>query len=110
MDCADKVNQYIDLNKPWVLAKDETRLPEVHAICSMGINLFRILITYLKPILPIMAHEAEQFLNCDSLTWSSIDAPLLMHHINIFKPLMVRVDKEKIEAMFAHTTEANDGT
>lgn len=106
MDCADKVNQYIDANKPWVLAKDEERSSEVHAICTMGINLFRILITYLKPVLPMMAKDAEHFLNCDSLTWDSIDAPLLNHKIHAFKPLMVRVEKEKIDAMFAQTKES----
>ena len=106
MDCADKVNQYIDANKPWVLAKDDNRLSEVHAICTMGINLFRILITYLKPVVPMMAQAAEQFLNCDALTWDSIDRPLLDHRINTFQPLMVRVEKEKIDAMFAQNKES----
>ena len=95
MDCADKVNQYIDANKPWVLAKEEDRLPEVHDICTMGINLFRILITYLKPVVPMMAKAAEQFLNCEPLVWISIDTPLLNHDIHVFQPLMVRVEREK---------------
>ncbi|MDI1352310.1 MAG: methionine--tRNA ligase subunit beta, partial [bacterium] len=107
MECADKVNQYIDANKPWVLAKDEARLPEVHAICTMGINLFRILMTYLKPVLPVMGHEAELFLNCDAFNWDSLDTPLLNHPINSFKPLMVRVEKEKIEAMFIQNKESS---
>jgi methionyl-tRNA synthetase len=106
MDCADQVNQYIDANKPWVLAKETDRLPEVHAICTMGINLFRILITYLKPVLPMMAQAAEQFLNCEPLMWRSIDVPLLNHRIHAFQPLMVRVEKEKIDAMFAQTKES----
>lgn len=106
MDCADKVNQYIDANKPWVLAKDPDRLAEVHAICTMGINLFRLLITYLKPVVPMMAKASEHFLNCDSLTWGTIDVPLLNHTINDFQPLMVRVEKDKIEAMFAQTKES----
>jgi len=105
MDCADKVNQYIDTNKPWVLAKDEERLPEVHAICTMGINLFRVLMTYLKPVLPNMAQASELFLNCEPLEWSSIDEPLLNHPLNAFQPLITRVEKEKIEAMFAQTKE-----
>lgn len=99
MEGADKVNQYIDANKPWVLAKEEGRLADVHAICTMGINLFRILMTYLKPVLPMMATASEQFLNCEPLIWSSIDTPLLDHPINPFQPLMTRVEKEKIEAM-----------
>ena len=105
MDCADKVNQYIDANKPWILAKDENSLPAVHAICTMGINLFRILITYLKPVLPMMAQAAEHFLNCEPLTWDQIDKPLLDHMINNFQPLMVRVEKEKIDAMFVQNKE-----
>jgi len=99
MECADKVNQYIDANKPWVLAKEPERLAEVQAICTMGINLFRILITYLKPVLPQMATAAELFLNCQSLTWDAVDKPLLDHSIHVFQPLMVRVEKEKIDAM-----------
>ncbi|MGC1181807.1 methionine--tRNA ligase [Legionella sp.] len=105
MDCADKVNQYIDANKPWILAKEEERLAEVHDICSMGINLFRILITYLKPVLPMMAHDAEHFLNCDPLTWQAIDNALLNHTVHTFQPLMVRVEKEKIEAMLKQSKQ-----
>jgi methionyl-tRNA synthetase len=105
MECADRVNQYIDTHKPWVLAKDETRLPEVQAVCSMGINLFRVLMTYLKPVLPMMASAVEGFLNCDPLTWTSIDAPLVSHEIKTFQPLMVRVEKDKIEAMFMQTKQ-----
>jgi methionyl-tRNA synthetase len=106
MDCADKVNQYIDANKPWVLAKEDARLADVHAICTMGLNLFRVLMTYLKPVLPVMSQAAEHFLNCAPLTWASIDVPLLGHQINSFQPLMVRVEKEKIEAMFTQNKEA----
>ena len=73
MDCADRVNQYIDNSKPWVLAKDETRLDEVQAICTMGLNLFRVVMTYLKPVLPVMAEQAETFLNCPPLTFAAID-------------------------------------
>lgn len=109
MEGADKVNQYIDANKPWVVAKDETRLPEVQDICTMGINLFRVLITYLKPVLPIMAEASEQFLNCPALTWEAIDKPLLDHQLNNFQPLMIRVEKEKIEAMLAQSKQVNNG-
>ena len=62
--------------KPWVLAKEEGREAEVHAVCSVGINLFRVLMTYLKPVLPAMADKAEAFLNC-SLDWTALEAPLL---------------------------------
>lgn len=109
MECADKVNQYIDANKPWVLAKEEGRLGEVQDICTMGINLFRILITYLKPVLPMMATASEHFLNCDPLTWDAIDKPLLDHNVNSFQPLIVRVEKEKIAAMLEQSKQVNNG-
>ncbi|KTD20879.1 methionyl tRNA synthetase [Legionella lansingensis] len=99
MECADRVNQYIDANKPWVLAKEEARLSEVQAICTMGLNLFRLLMTYLKPVLPQMAKEAESFLNCEPLNWENSEKPLLRHRINTFSPLMVRVERENVEAM-----------
>lgn len=101
MECADRVNQYIDAQKPWVMAKEPERLPEVQNVCSMGLNLFRILMTYLKPVLPQMAMAAERFLNCEPLLWASIDKPLLAHGIQSFSPLITRVEKEKIEAMLA---------
>ncbi|STX52897.1 methionyl tRNA synthetase [Legionella busanensis] len=105
MDCADRVNQYIDTNKPWVLAKNPEQLPDVQTICTMGLNLFRILITYLKPVLPLMATQAESFLNCDSLTWNSLDKPLLNHAIKSFTPLMIRVERDKIDALLTETKE-----
>lgn len=99
MEAADKVNQYIDEQKPWVLAKEEARLPEVQAICSMGLNLFKLLMTYLKPILPEMAQASETFLQSQPFNWQNMDSPLLNHEITTFQPLLVRVDKEKIAAM-----------
>lgn len=99
MECADKVNQYIDANKPWVLAREDNRQSEVQAICTMGLNVFRLLMTYLKPVLPLMAKEAETFLNCEPLTWDNVETPLLNHRIRVFTPLIVRVEREKIEAM-----------
>jgi len=99
MSLADKANQYIDEKEPWVLAKQEGRDDELQAICSMGINFFRALITYLKPVLPEMAVQSERFLNSGTLDWSSVQNPLLSHEIKKFKPLMSRVDAEQIEKM-----------
>lgn len=99
MDIADKVNQYIDLKKPWQLAKEEAHLSEVQAVCTMGLNGFRILITCLKPVLPVMAEASEAFFNCEPLNWQSIDLPLLNHRIETFKPLMRRVEPKMIEAL-----------
>lgn len=99
MALADKANQYIDANKPWVLAKEAGKEQEVQDVCSTGLNLFRALITYLKPVLPKMAEAAETFLNTGELNWITIRQPLTAHRINKFKPLMTRVEKEKIDAM-----------
>lgn len=103
MECADQVNQYIDNKKPWLLAKEESKLPEVQAICTMGLNLFRIIMAYLKPVLPTMAKATEAFLNCPPLDWETINQPLLHHKINSFTPLMLRVERDKIDAMLAVT-------
>ena len=95
---ADRANQYIDGKKPWVLAKEDGRESEVHAVCSVGINLFRVLMTYLKPVLPAMAEKSEAFLNT-SLDWTALQGPLLDHELAKFKPLIQRIDPEQITAM-----------
>ena len=95
---ADKANVYIDENKPWVLIKEEGREDEVQKICTQGLNMFRLLMTYLKPILPATAERSEAFLNTE-LKWSNIEQALLSHRINKFKPLLTRIEKEQIEAM-----------
>jgi methionyl-tRNA synthetase len=105
MALADKANQYIDEQKPWVLAKEEGKDAEVQAVCSMGINLFRILIAYLKPVLPRTAEQSEAFLNIESLQWSDIGQPLLGHTISVFKPLMTRVEQDKIDAIVEESKE-----
>lgn len=99
MDGADKVNQYIDKHKPWVLAKEEGRAREVQEICTEALNLFRLLIAYLKPVLPAMAQKSEEFLNISPMSFADLDSPLLSTKINTFKPLMVRVDKEDINKL-----------
>ena len=99
MKLADKANQYIDEKKPWQLAKIEGKEQEVHEITSLAINLFKVLMTYLKPVLPDMARRSEEFLNVDSLNWSDIKYPLTNHKINKFKPLMTRIEDHQIEQM-----------
>ena len=99
MKLADKANQYIDEKKPWQLAKEEGKMQEVHEITSLAINLFRVLMTYLKPVLPEMAEKSEAFLNVDSLNWDDMKSPILGHQINKFKQLMTRIEDEQIEAM-----------
>lgn len=96
---ADKANQYINDKEPWVIAKTDKQSPELQAICSSGINAFRLLICYLKPVLPAMAADTEQFLAIEPLQWDDIDHLLLGHKINKFKPLMTRVETDKVQAM-----------
>jgi len=95
---ADRANQYIDDKKPWVMAKDEALEDEVQAVCSVGINLFRVLATYLKPVLPKMVEKSEAFLQC-SLDWTALDAPLVAHQLAPFEPLLQRVDADVVAAM-----------
>lgn len=97
---ADVANRYIDEQAPWLVAKEEGRDADLQSICSMGINLFRVLITYLKPILPALAERTEAFLNVP-LTWQGITTPLLGHSINSFKALFNRIEMSKIDAMIA---------
>lgn len=99
MEQAACVNQYIDAEKPWVLAKDPAQEARVQVVCTMGLNLFRLLMTYLKPVLPVMAHDAEVFLNTPPFSFEALDTPLLSHTIHAFKPLMTRVDQQAIDAM-----------
>ena len=105
MALADKANQYIDDKAPWVIAKEEGKDQELHDISSVGINLFRVLMGYLKPVLPLMAADAEVFLNIEPMTWNSQAKPLCDHSVNKFKPLMTRVEREKIDAMIEDSKE-----
>ena len=95
---ADRANQYIDEKKPWVLAKEEGRDQEVQDACSVGINCFRVLMTYLKPVLPIMGQKSEEFLGL-TLNWTDLQGPLEGHKINKFSPLIQRIDPEAVTAM-----------
>jgi methionyl-tRNA synthetase len=99
MALADRANQYIDHHKPWSLAKEEGRENDVQLICTQGLNCFRLLTLYLKPILPITAERVEKFLNINPLQWSDSQSALLNHTINTFVPLMQRVTPEQIEAI-----------
>lgn len=108
MQLADKANQYVDEHKPWVLAKDESRSAEVQAVCTQGINLFRAIITYLKPVLPQLAADSESFLNAGELTWASVQTPLVASRINPFKALMMRIERSAVDAMIEDNKQALD--
>ncbi|MDE0840689.1 MAG: methionine--tRNA ligase [Porticoccaceae bacterium] len=101
---ADSANEYIASREPWKLNKDQAQRQQVQDICSLGINLFRVLVIYLKPILPQMAAASEYFLN-DQLDWASAATPLLGHRIESFKPLLKRVENEHVEAMLEASAE-----
>jgi methionyl-tRNA synthetase len=98
MALADQANQYIADKEPWVLAKQEGAEQEVQDICSTGLNMFRMLMIYLTPILPMMAEDVTKFLN-DDLSWSTLNTPLVNHSIEKFKPLITRIEASQIEAM-----------
>ncbi len=103
---ADKANQYINDKEPWVIAKTDKQSAELQAICSTGINAFRLLLCYLKPVLPAMTEKAEAFLNIEPLQWDDVDYLLTGHRLNKFQPLITRVETDKIQAMIDATQKA----
>ncbi len=105
MALADEGNRYIDQHKPWQLNKLEDQQENVQAICTQGINLFRVLMTYLAPVVPFTSALAEDFLGVSLDLWSELDQPMLDVPINKFQPLMTRVDPLKIEAMIEDSKE-----
>lgn len=107
MRLADLANQYVDAAAPWMLIKDAAHRDEVQAICTQGINLFRILVNYIKPVLPDLAKQAEAFLNVEPMQWPEQDAALLGHQISKFKPLMTRVDADKVGQMIEQSKEGD---
>ena len=102
MALTDKANKYIDEKAPWVIAKEEGKEAELQAVCSMGIELFRVLMAYLKPVLPKLAERAEGFLQTE-LRWNNINQPLLGHTLAPFKALFSRLEKKQIDAVLEET-------
>ncbi|MDX1509306.1 MAG: methionine--tRNA ligase, partial [Woeseiaceae bacterium] len=96
MQLADSANRYIDEHKPWVLIKDESKLGDVQAVCTQGLNLFRSLMIYLSPVLPVLAGKARDFLGDDEWRWQDASTPRLGDSIKPFKPLMTRIDPDKV--------------
>ena len=99
MILADHANQYIDERKPWQLAKDPAARDQVQAVCTQGLNLFRTLLVYLKPVLPALAERAEAFLASGSLSWGDAAVPQLGTRIKPFQPLLARVDPARVQAI-----------
>ncbi len=104
MALADKANRYVDDKAPWVIAKQEGADAELQAVCSVGINLFRVLMAYLKPVMPLLAERAEAFLG-ETLSWDGVEMPLVDHTVAPFKALFSRIEPAKIEAMIDASKE-----
>ena len=99
MALADRANQYIDQHKPWLLARDPERAAEVQAVCTQGLNLFRVLMTYLAPVLPATAERAARFLGSTDTSWQSVASPLLASAIASYEPLAARVDVKQVNEL-----------
>lgn len=101
MQLADLANKYIDEQKPWFLTKQDPQAKAIQNSCTMCLNLFRLLMIFLKPVIPKLVERAENFLQVDPLTWEQRDKPLLNHKIGKFQPLLQRVDPQDIESLLA---------
>ena len=102
MDLADKVNGFVDENKPWEIAKDLAREADLQQVCSVTLEAFRMLSLYLKPIIPQVASGVEEFLSIAPQSWSDINTPLSSKNpIKAYRHLMTRVEAPQIEALLA---------
>jgi methionyl-tRNA synthetase len=97
---ADRVNEYVDQNKPWELAKQEGREQVLHDVCTVCIEAFRLLTLYLKPVLPALAKQVESFLRIEPLSFADAARPLGAHTIGDYQHLMQRVDPKLLDALF----------
>ena len=102
---ADAANQYIAKHEPWSMIKDASQQDAVQQVCSQGINMFRALMVFLKPILPATAERTEAFLNIPPLQWADAMTPLRDHKINAFKPMLQRIESSAVEAMVAASVQ-----
>ena len=111
MALADRVNGYVDANKPWELAKKEGMEARLHDVCTVCIEAFRLLTLYLKPVLPVLALNVEAFLAIAPLTWADAAQPLAAGHvIGDYKHLMQRVDAKVLDLLFEPVAMADAGT
>ena len=105
MQLADQTNQFIDLHKPWVLIKNPATQADAHRVCTQGINIFRLLMLYLKPVLPQTTITAEEFLQVPEMRWADRHQPLLNHRIKEYSALLSRIDPKQVEAMLNESKE-----
>jgi len=106
MALADRANLYIDQHKPWLAAKDPARAVEVQEICTQGLELFRLLMIYLKPIVPRLAAGAEAFLGVGEQQWNAIGTSLAGRTIGTYQPLATRVDPAATKALLEAAAES----
>ncbi|MEL4484633.1 methionine--tRNA ligase [Shewanella algae] len=109
MALADIANAYVADEAPWQLVKNEETLARAHQVCSVALNLFRILVTYLKPVLPRLAADVEAFLKLE-LSWNGLALDMAGHQINPFKPMMQRIELDKVNAMVEASKESLKAT
>ncbi len=99
MELADSANHYVDAQKPWALMKDPVHCHRVQGICTQALNLFRVLMIYLAPVLPEIAKKVTAFFNVQAFTWQDSQVPLLNHTINSYQPLLQRLEEATITLM-----------
>ena len=109
MALADKANRYIEQKKPWAMAKDDSQLPGVQAVCTQGLNMFRALMIYLTPVLPAMAEQTQKLFNEGPWNWQAASEPLLDHTISKYKPLLRRIELKQVERMVEQSKETDGG-
>jgi methionyl-tRNA synthetase len=110
MALADEANRYIDEQKPWVIAKRDGADAELQAVCTQGLNLFRVLVSMLKPVLPRTAAQAETFLGAATVHWDDLDVPLTGRRIQPYAPLFTRIDPNRIDTMIEASKDSLKGT
>ena len=96
---ADDVNKYLDEEKPWIKIKNESEKELAQKICTDGLNLFRILVGCLKPVIPEIAKKVEAIMRCTPINWENIEELITSNKIETFKPIITRIDKDAIESM-----------
>jgi methionyl-tRNA synthetase len=106
MALADRANQYVDAQKPWALAKDPARASEVLAVCTQGVNLFRVLMSYLAPVMPAMAEKAGKFLGVSFADWNAVARPLVGSPLEAYEPLALRLDPAIVKQLVAAESPA----
>ncbi|MBF0186666.1 MAG: methionine--tRNA ligase [Magnetococcales bacterium] len=106
MRLADRANQFVENNAPWTLAKDPEKTERLQDVCTITLNLFRILVTYLTPVLPTLSDKVAAFMNEETLSWDAVSTPYSGRSINKFKHMMQRVDPKKVAAMIEDSKES----